>query len=571
MVFFSKRNEWSSFRYLNICQFIGAMNDNTYKLLLVYCYIQLYGAESGNKILPLVGAIYVLPFIMLSTTAGVLADKYSKRSIIVFTRLAELVVMLLGMLSFWLHSEILSFAGLFLLASHSAVFGPCKFGIVPEIAPKDAISQANGILTMLSYVAIIVGTFLASFLADITDRNFVISLGLCSVFSFISFLSALKIQATPPAGSRRKVTPNLLAEMAVNLHVIRREPSLLSAVLGSAFFLFIGSYVQLNMIPFAMNTLHLTDVQGGYMFLLTAFGIGVGSLLAGKVSGKAVEFGLVPIGGISMAICCFLLNTYSDSLSIVLWLVFLVGVFGGMYLVPLDSFIQVASPKRYRGQVVATGNVLGFCGVLLSALSLYVISDVLHLPPNAGFAIVGVITFIIASAITFTMSGYFVRFISLIANYLFFRGNIKGKEAIPLDKPSIFFVPQSYWPWATVLLASQRRRMRLLTLAPQTTSPFPAPLLRRFIPITVIHDIREIAPDGEQADTILRAIERGTSIAIFCSKRTLAEHVHELIANWAQHRKAAHLKFFAVTIPENQENIPSQSAVLEELEVSVQS
>ena len=360
MTLFGKKDAWSSFRYLNYCQFVGAMNDNTFKLLLAFCFIQLEGAQSSNKILSMAGAIYVLPFILLSTTAGILADRYSKRSIIVYTRLAEVVVILFGVLTFFLQSELFSFLALFFMAAHSAIFGPCKYGIVPEIVSKENISKANGILTSSSYVAIILGTFLASFLADITDRNFVISLALCSLFSITAFLVSLKLQHTPPAGSTKKVTPKLITEMRNNLRIIRREPTLLSAVLGSSFFLFIGSYVQLNMIPYAMNVLHLSDVQGGYMFLLTALGIGIGALCAGKLSGKSVEFGLVPLGGIGMGISCLLLDFYSGSIPTVLVLIFLIGLFGGLYLVPLDSYIQMASPKTLRGQIVATGNVLGF-------------------------------------------------------------------------------------------------------------------------------------------------------------------------------------------------------------------
>jgi acyl-[acyl-carrier-protein]-phospholipid O-acyltransferase / long-chain-fatty-acid--[acyl-carrier-protein] ligase len=566
----SPSRAWESFRYLNIAQFIGAMNDNTFKLLLAFCFIQLEGAASSNRILSIAGAVYVLPFILMSTSAGILADKYSKKKIIVFTRVAEIIVLFLGMAAFALQSQFLSFTALFLLAAHSAIFGPCKYGIVPEIVPKESISKANGILSSFSYVAIIVGTFLASFLADITNRNFIVALIFCCVFSLIAIIASFRIQATPPAGSHKKVTPWLLKEMIENLEIIRNEPSLLSAVLGSAFFLFVGSYVQLNMIPFAMKTLHLSDVQGGYMFLLTAFGIGIGSLMAGKLSGKAVEFGLVPVGGIGMSIACICLDYYSSSLSTVLVLVFLIGLFGGLYLVPLDSYIQVASPKTHRGQIVATGNVLGFLGVLTSALAMYVLSEIVGLAPDQGFTVVGIVTLLMAISISISMSGYVIRFFSLVMSYFFFPGSLKGKELIPLDKPSVFLVPQSFWPWAAVLLASQRRRMRLFTLAPQSTPPFPANIARRMIPILELHDIHEIAPTGESAEKFRHAIERGISIAIFCSKRTLSNYAHPLITAWEQEPVLKDVRFFTVSIPEGSEGTAktgklSLSAQIEEL------
>jgi len=564
--------EWASFRYLNIAQFVGAMNDNIFKLLLAFCFIQLEGAASSNRILSIAGAVYVLPFILLSTSAGIFADRYSKKTIIVATRIAELIVLLFGMVAFALQSQFLSFTALFLLATHSAIFGPCKYGIVPEIVPKDAISKANGILTSFSYVAIIVGTFLASFLADITNRNYIVALIFCCVFSTISIIASFYIHKTPPAGSHKKVTPWLITEIIENLHIIRNEPSLLSAVLGSAFFLFVGSYVQLNMIPFAMKVLHLSDVQGGYMFLLTAFGIGTGSLMAGKLSGKTVEFGLVPVGGIGMAISCICLDYYSGSLITVLALVFFIGLFGGLYLVPLDSYIQVASPKTHRGQIVATGNVLGFCGVLTSALAMYVLSEIIGLSPDQGFTVVGIVTLLMASIISISMSGYVIRLFSLVISSLFFPACLKGKEQIPVDKPSVFLVPQSFWPWAAVLLASQRRRMRLFTLAPQTSPPFPANIIRNMIPILELHDIHEIAPSGESAEKFRHAIERGTSIAIFCSKRTLSHYAHPLISAWSQEPAMKDVSFFTVSIPETSEGAAktgklSLSAQIEQLTV----
>lgn len=290
------------------------------------------------------------------------------------------------------------------------------------------------------------------------------------------------------------------------------------------------------------------------MFLLTAFGIGVGSLFAGKVSGKSVEFGLVPLGGLGMAISCFLIDYYSASLYHVLPLIFAIGMFGGIYLVPLDSYIQVASPKTHRGQIVATVNVFGFFGVFLSACAIYVISDVIGLDPDKGFSIVGTITLFVVGIITVLMSGYFIRFSSFILSYFLFPSSIKGKEAIPLDKPSIYFVPKSFWPWATVLLGSQRRRMRFFTTPPQTPLSLFSKLIHRIIPIIQIQHIIDVTPQGEASDSIRFAIEHGISVAIFCSKRSLAEYAATLRSSWSQETVTKNIPFFSITIPETTED-----------------
>ena len=554
---------WSSFRLLNIAQFIGAMNDNIFKLLLVFCFIDIEGAASSDRILSVAGAVYVLPFIFLSSLAGVLADRYSKRSVIVATRIAELACILFGMVALGLRSEFLSFLTLFFLACHSAIFGPCKYGIVPEIVPSEGISKANGILTSFSYAAIIFGVFLASLLADITHKNYIIALCFCAVCSVAAIYSSWNIQRTPPAGLQ-KVTPWLVRELIDNLRVIRQEPLLPSAIVGSAFFLFIGSFIQLNMIPYSLKVLGLSDVQGGYMFLLAAFGIGVGSLLSGKLSGRSVEFGLVPVGGIGMAICCFLLDYYSDSLWTVMGIVFALGMFAGMFVVPLDSYIQVASPTTHRGRIVATGNIMSFCGVLLSALILYVMS-ILGISPDRKFTLIGFATLAVIFAISAAIFGYIVRFFSLVASYCFPQSSLKGKEQVPLDKPSIFFVPHAFWPWVMTLLASQRRRMRFLTLSPQSRPPFVALCMRRLIPIIEVNDVHDVFPDGERAELVRHAVERGTSVALFCSQRILSENAPAFIEAWAQDPVMQRTSFFAINVPKVEEKMSPQSPHIEKI------
>lgn len=506
---------FSSFWCLNWTQFLGAMNDNIFKLLIVYCFINLHGSSSSSSILAACGAIYVVPFLLFSSTAGALADRYSKKMIIVITKSIEIAVMSLGVIAFSTQNLTLAFVALFLLATHSAVFAPCKYGILPEIVSIDAISKANGILTSCTYVAIIIGTFLASFLTEISNRNFLFASTFSFAFAIIGLLASLNITKTPPAAAEKTISVRFLSELVKTLKIIRKEPSLLSCAIGSAYFLFVGSFVQLNMIPYAMNVLQLSDIQGGYLFLLTAIGIGVGSLLAGKFSGKVAELGLVPIGGIGMALCCFLLDHFSGDIALVIPFVILLGTFGGLYLVPLDSFIQIASPSAYRGQIIGTVNFFGFVGVLISSGTLYFLNDILGLDADEAFSIIGMVTFMVISLISIAMSGYIVRFFSFMLSRLFYPITLKNKEEIPLQQPSFFFTSLPSWPWSCALLASQRRRMRLFTLPEQQERTLATRLAQWFIPTTEVSSVHDLLPKGEYSDIISHALSRGTSITIF--------------------------------------------------------
>src|SRR5262249_55674081 len=159
---------------------------------------------------------------------------------------------------------------------------------------------------------------------------FILASSSAILFALLGIFCSLQIPKTAPSGSEKEISPRFITELFLNLRLIFKQPSLLTAVLGSAFFLFVGSYAQLSMIPFALDTLGLTDVQGGYLFLLTALGIGAGSLLAGKLSGRTVELGLVPFGGYGIALCFMLLSLCHNYIAVEIFLVAMIGVFGGM-------------------------------------------------------------------------------------------------------------------------------------------------------------------------------------------------------------------------------------------------
>jgi acyl-[acyl-carrier-protein]-phospholipid O-acyltransferase / long-chain-fatty-acid--[acyl-carrier-protein] ligase len=408
MRFFSK----NSFLFLNITQFLGALNDNIFKLLVVFFLIDKKGEEMAPAILSLVGALFVIPFLLFSSAAGILADRLSKRAILVFMKSFELLIMILSVLAIYLQTTFWLYVLLFALATHSAVFGPSKYGIIPEIVESKNVSKANGTMTSLTFLAIIFGTFLASFLTDISHKNFyVVSLS-CCLFSFIGLLSSLKIQKTLPQGSSRRINPLFPYEIYKTLKMSSQTPNLLSAIFGSAFFLFMGGFVQLNIIPFAIQSLHLSEVDGGYLFLATAVGIAFGSFLAGKWAKGEAPLALSCLSGFFMAFFLLLLFLCSDFLIPVIALLVLLGITGGLFLIPFDSFLQINSQDSERGQIIAASNFLSFCGVLLASLALYLISEVFHFSASSGFGWMALIALIFNLIITGQMSHLFFSFLA---------------------------------------------------------------------------------------------------------------------------------------------------------------
>ncbi len=450
---------FSSFTYLNIAQFLGALNDNVYKMLIVFFLIGLEGAENSHTILGSVGALIVLPFLLFSPIAGTLADRYSKRNIIVIAKFFELGVMILGVVGFALESKGLSYATLFLLACHSTLFSPSKYGIVPELIKPDFISKANGLLTSFTYLAIIVGTFFASFITQITHRNYVMAASCCAVFSVIGILASLCIVHTPPSGSSKKVSARILTTTYRALKLAKQIPSLLPAIFGAAFFLFIGAYVQMNIIPFSIESLGLSDIEGGYLFLLTALGIGLGSLLAGKASGGGIELGMVPFAALGIAICSALLSVFDFSLLTVVPLVILLGFFAGFYEVPLDAYIQMASPVQDRGQCLAASSFLSFVGVLCASFSIYFFSSVLHLEASSGFAVIGILTLLITAIYAYLFFAHITHLIAKVMARLHFCTSLYGENHIP-QSAALYICTHTAWNDTLLLLGAQKKQMR---------------------------------------------------------------------------------------------------------------
>lgn len=196
-----------SFHFLNATQFLGSLNDNIFKLLVAYFLISIKGASSSASILSLTGAIFVLPYLVFSSAAGILADRISKQKILVAVKFGEAFTMFLAIFAFYFNWGIGAYILLFLIALLSALFGPSKYSIIPEIVSKDKITQANGIITSLTYLAIILGIFLASFLTDITHKNFVHVQIICFALALIGVLTSFGIGVTQPQNSGRKIRP----------------------------------------------------------------------------------------------------------------------------------------------------------------------------------------------------------------------------------------------------------------------------------------------------------------------------------------------------------------------------
>lgn len=420
----------SSFSYLITTQFLVTLNDSIFRLVVTYSLIDLLGVSETNEIVALSAALFVLPFLLFSMPSGQLADRFSKKSVIIWTLWAEIVFMLLGLFAIFLKNPFFAYFALFLIALQSAVFNPPKYAIIAELEAPEKLSKANGIITLSSYLSIILGTFLASFILDLTNRSYVFVVILCIIFSTIALFTGYAIEKTPVKNPNCKISLLFVRDVFRSLKIAAKKKHLLLAIFAAAFFLYIAAYTQLNLIPFGIQSLGITDVQTGYVYLAAALGIGVGSILVALLSGKTIELGLSIWGAFGVGISYLLLYVFQSHLFVSCLLFFSIGMHGGLYVVPLDAYIQYASPEEDRGSIVAASLFLSFAGVLFSAATIALLGDVFSWNAATGFLWIGFFTIVFAAWVLFSLVEYVARLFAVIATKFFFSLEI-SEETIP--------------------------------------------------------------------------------------------------------------------------------------------
>ena len=458
-----------SFRWHNATQFLGALNDNIFRWLMVFFLIGLLGDEHAQRITSLTGLVFVIPFLLFTAPAGVLADRFSKRTIIVLVKWAELTVMLLALAAFYFNSRYGIYGVLFLMCTQSAFFGPCKYGIIPELVEREKVSRANSYLEGLTYLSIVIGTAAAPFLASMVRPDFVLAALVCVVIAVVGLWTSIHIQRTAPRVTGETMSLFFVKDIHRALQAVWHDRQLILAIFAAAYFLLVAGFAQIGMIPYGMNDLGLTDTQSGYLFLFAAIGIGLGSCLAGRISRRTVEIGLIPIGALGMALMATGLGVARHivavaplaGLGLVVVMVGLFGVSCGLFIVPINSFIQLRCPDAVRGRVIGASKWIGWVGVALAGAILY-ICDLLNVSVSTVFWVMGLITLALAGITIIRLPDFMFRTMLVMLTQALYRIRMVGVEHVPTEGGALIVSNHVSWVDPFILLATQQRRIRFM-------------------------------------------------------------------------------------------------------------
>ena len=389
-----------SFLALMGTQFLGAANDNVLKQVLVFMIatgiwsgsLAEGGLGEGGQSVP--ALFLTLPFIFLSGFAGQLADRYSKRSVMLAVKIAEVPIAVIALVGLCTQSLWITLGAMLLLSIQSSFFGPAKYGVLPEIVDDQALSQANGLLNMSTNVAIILGSLAAGPLCALYDPDPASGVApllwapgiTLVVVAVLGLLSIVAMPQMPGANPALKLKFDVFATYRESIRDM--GPVLLTVALAWSGFYMIGM-IALLILPEYENILPIGYVGTSLLLGLMGVSIAVSSVAAGFISGRSIKPHLIPMGATGMAVSFLLLGVLEPTVTVVAVLVGLAGLSAGFYIVPLQALIQKLSPDDERGRFLGTASAMSFTASSLGAGLFWLFSGPLAVAPNRIFFVCG--------------------------------------------------------------------------------------------------------------------------------------------------------------------------------------
>ena len=470
----STRGFWSLF----VVQFQGAFSDNVYRTLAMFLFVGMtlpfYNDTSRPFRMALVGALFALPFILFSMAGGFLADRLSKRSVAIGTKVAEIVIMLLATAALFWNEPILLLATVFLMGAQSAFFGPTKYGLLPELLPEKKLSWGNGVIELGTFLAIVAGTIGGGWLFEVLTGREVWAGVILVALAVLGTLWSFGITRIPAADSGKKFQANTFADLGKQLGLIRKDRVLMLAIVGNTYFFFLGALIQQYTIySFGKDLLGLSEGQiTAWLMASVALGIGLGSYAAGKLSGNKIEYGLVPLGSIGMTFVGGFLALATPTIQGTIIALALYGFFCGFFIVPVTALIQHRPDRSDRGAIIAAGNLLSFVGIFIAAGVFALFAGVFHFNPRQIFLFTTLMTVGGTLYALWLLPDAFLRFIMWIATHTIYRIKVLGRDNIPARGGALFVCNHLSLADASLLQAAVDRPIRFIMLKAMYDKPF---------------------------------------------------------------------------------------------------
>ena len=462
-------------------QFLGALNDNVFKtaLITVLTYQALQWTTLDHQLLSnLIPGLFILPFVLFSATAGQLADKYDKAQLTRFVKLLEIAIMGFAAVGWLAHQLWMLLAAVVGMGIHSTLFGPVKYAYLPQHLAEKELTGGNGIIEMGTFVGILLGQVLGAMLVLYEGIGIELIAAGTAVLAVLGWGVSRAIPVSPAAAPDLQVNWNPLTETIRNLRFSKQNRPVFLSLLGNSWFWFYGAIILAQFPAYAKDYLH--GDNSVFVLLLTVFslGVGAGSLLCERLSGHKVEIGLVPFGAIGLSVfgidlyiaSLYYTNTAAvDALGFlqqhsslhILFACMMIGVFGGLYIVPLFALIQTRCEKSHMSRTIAGMNIM-------NALFMVVAAGVAMLMLKAGFSLpqiflaTALMNAVVAAYIFSLVPEFLMRFVAWILIHTVHRVKEINTDRIPASGAAVLVSNHVSYLDALIIIAASPRPIRFV-------------------------------------------------------------------------------------------------------------
>jgi MFS family permease len=366
-------------------QFLGAFNDSLFKQAVVlFVVYQLYSNPAKEFLFSAIAqALFILPFFLFSALSGQLADDHDKARLIRIIKFVEILIMIVGGAGLVFGIIPLMLTALLAMGIHSTFFGPIKYAILPQHLQRDEVLGGTGLVEAGTYIAILLGTILAGFLASKPDWAAAAVL----FFACLGFLAGRQVPPAPPAAERLPITWHIVHAsielVSATMHIRR----LFLAILAISFFWTIGAVLIIIFPPLVKNVLGADEQVASLFIAVFSIGIAIGSVAINRMLKSEVSARFAPASVIAMGIFVLLLHFVALTWSKIgpdlttlgnflfnpmAWPMILcllgVAITGGMFVVPLYAFLTTTVPKSETSRTVAANNIVNSGAMVIGSL-----------------------------------------------------------------------------------------------------------------------------------------------------------------------------------------------------------
>ncbi|HEU6454948.1 MAG TPA: MFS transporter [Roseateles sp.] len=461
-------------------QFLGAANDNVFKFaftLMITYQLQLEWLPPKMAGL-VIGALFILPYVLFSATSGQLADKHDKARLMQLVKSLEIAIMAIAAWGFYTAQVPALLLCVFLMGLHSTLFGPVKYAYLPQQLNERELTGGNGMVEMGTFVAILLGQLLGGILVDtpvVGPQHVAVA---CLLLAVLGRATAQAIPPSPSTDPGLVINWNPITETWRNLKLAHEGVAVFRSLLGISWMWFFGAVFLSNFPAFAKEVLHGSPQVASLLLAVFSIGIGIGSLLCEVMSKRHVEIGLVPLGAIGMS--AFAIDLYfaatglppADNLSVGAFLALpahwrvladltLLALFAGLYSVPMYALIQLRAQPTHRARIIAANNILNAVFMIASSvIAGAMLGAGLTIPQI--FLAVGIANAVVAAYIFLIVPEYLLRFVAFVLTRLVYRFRIVNDDRLPTTGPAVLVCNHVSFVDAVLLMAASPRPIRFL-------------------------------------------------------------------------------------------------------------